>query len=41
VMPELSPGQGNVGNTRMPASVVDRIGHYGTESGIDIAFPFR
>jgi len=25
----------------MPASVVDRIGHYGTESGIDIAFPFR
>ena len=30
VMPELSPGQGNVGNTRMPATVVDRIGHYGT-----------
>jgi alkanesulfonate monooxygenase SsuD/methylene tetrahydromethanopterin reductase-like flavin-dependent oxidoreductase (luciferase family) len=41
VMPELSPGQGNVGNTRLPASVVDRMGQYGTESGIDIAFPFR
>jgi alkanesulfonate monooxygenase SsuD/methylene tetrahydromethanopterin reductase-like flavin-dependent oxidoreductase (luciferase family) len=41
VMPELSPGEGNIGNTRMPASVVDRMGQYGSESSIDIAFPFR
>jgi alkanesulfonate monooxygenase SsuD/methylene tetrahydromethanopterin reductase-like flavin-dependent oxidoreductase (luciferase family) len=41
VMPELSPGQGSEINTRMPASVVNRIGHYGTDADIDIAFPFR
>ncbi|MBS0538622.1 MAG: LLM class flavin-dependent oxidoreductase [Proteobacteria bacterium] len=41
VMPELSPGQGNESNTRLPASVVDRIGNYGAETDLDIAFPFR
>jgi alkanesulfonate monooxygenase SsuD/methylene tetrahydromethanopterin reductase-like flavin-dependent oxidoreductase (luciferase family) len=41
VMPELSPGQGIPANARLPASVVNRIGHYGSEAGVDIAFPFR
>ena len=41
VMPELSPGQGTDSNARLPASVVDRMGQYGTESDVDIAFPFR
>ena len=41
VMPELSPGEGNTANTRMPASVVDRMGQFGSEASVDIAFPFR